>query len=192
MAWGHIFSVSNSMDDVQILQESISRPVAFALIVDRYQSAFLKKARYILRNEDEAEDAVQDTFVKIYANANKFAKQKGASFSSWAYKILLNTCYSRYKKLKRDGQMVAVINPDLLALAPSQDEAYFEDKLQIDFLVSLIATLPEKLKRSITLCFLKGWSCDEVAAVEGVSTGAVRTRIHRAKRLLTEKIYDQR
>ena len=93
MARGHIFLVSNLMDDVEILQESISQPTAFALIVDRYQSAFLKKAGYILRNDDEAEDAVQDTFVKIYANANKFVEREGASFSSWAYKILLNTCY---------------------------------------------------------------------------------------------------
>jgi RNA polymerase sigma-70 factor (ECF subfamily) len=117
------------MDDVKILQESINRPAAFALIVDRYQSAFLKKAGYILRNEDEAEDAVQDTFVKIYANANRFAAQEGASFSSWAYKILLNTCYSRYKKLKREGEFVTKMDQDLIALTPSKDEAYFEDKL---------------------------------------------------------------
>jgi len=180
------------MDDVKILRESISRPAVFADIVARYQLAFLKKAGYILRNDDEAEDAVQDTFVKIYANASKFIEQNGASFSSWAYKILLNTCFSRYQKLKREGELISVMDQGRLSLVPSRDEVYFEDKLQLDYMVSLIATLPERLKRVVTLCFIKGWSCAQIAAVEEVSPGAVRTRIHRAKRLLTEKTYDRK
>jgi RNA polymerase sigma-70 factor (ECF subfamily) len=178
---------TDSLTDVEILRQSLKNPVLFGVLIQRYQAPFLKRAAYIVHNADEAEDIVQDTFVKIYSHGHQFVEQEGASFSSWAYKILLNTCFSRYKKLKRERSTIAV-SDDILALAPSRDEVYFEDKVRVDYVLSLLATLPTMLRRVLTLHYLKGWSYAEVASAEGVSPGAIRTRVHRAKRLLESRL----
>lgn len=180
--------------DVEILRESLANPARFAALVERYQAAFLRKAAHILRNADEAEDAVQDTFVKIYVQARKFEEQPGASFNSWAYKILVNTCLTRYRKLQR--QRAASFNvdeADLGLLAPTNSPAGGEVgdwRGRLDYLVSLIPTLPAALRRAITGYGLEGRSYEEVAAAEGVSPGAVRTRVSRARELLAIKIKD--
>src|SRR3989338_1992934 len=90
-----------SRSDEEILALSVSKPDLFSIFVNRYQEAFLRKAGQIIRNNPEiVSDIVQDTFVKIYLNADKFQIQEGASFKSWGYKILINTCFTKYKKLK--------------------------------------------------------------------------------------------
>ncbi len=189
----------NTKSDVEILRESLANPASFAALVERYQGAFLRKAGHILRNADEAEDAVQDSFVKIYVGAKKFKEQPGASFSSWAYKILVNTCLTRYRKLRR--QHSAIFNLDereLEVLAPRSllDQRSLGEvggevgdwHTRLDYLVSLIPTLPAVLRRAITGYGLEGWSYEDLAAAEAISPGAARTRVSRARRLLSIKI----
>src|SRR5262245_59938532 len=84
--------------DAELLALSIEKPAYFEEIVARYQRAFVRKAVSILRDDNDAYDAVQETFVRIYTAARRFKPQEGASFSSWAYKILVNQCYTAYKK----------------------------------------------------------------------------------------------
>ena len=92
-----------NLPDEEILAISLVSPSVFEILVDRYQSAFLRKAGSIVKRKEEAEDATQETFVKIYLNAKKFKKEKaGDSFKNWAYKILVNCAISRYGKLKKE------------------------------------------------------------------------------------------
>ena len=91
----------NEIKDDEILAASLNKPALFKILVDRYQEAFIRKAVGILRNQEEAEDIVQETFVKIYLHGKKFKKIKGVEFKSWAYKILVNTAISRYRILSK-------------------------------------------------------------------------------------------
>jgi len=92
-----------NLPDEEVLAISLVSPSAFEILVDRYQSAFLRKAGGIVKKEEDAQDTVQETFVKIYLNAKKFKKEKaGDSFKNWAYKILVNCAISRYGKLKKE------------------------------------------------------------------------------------------
>src|SRR3989338_5353686 len=100
--------------DEEILAASRAKPYLFEILVDRYQEAFLRKASRILGYRPEVEDVVQETFTKIYVYSGNFAKQEGASFSSWAYKILMNTTFTHYQKLKRKGEMVANVDEEIL------------------------------------------------------------------------------
>src|SRR3989344_1239857 len=77
--------------DEELLAVSVAHPSLFALLVRKYEAAFLRKALSIVREQEEAEDIVQEAFTKIYLNAKKFAPQEGASFSSWGYQILIKT-----------------------------------------------------------------------------------------------------
>ena len=92
-----------NLPDEEILAISLISPSVFEILVDRYQSAFLRKAGSIVKRKEDTEDTVQETFVKIYLNAKKFKKEKtGDSFKNWAYKILINCAISRYGKLKKE------------------------------------------------------------------------------------------
>src|SRR5437867_814349 len=71
---------TKTFSDEEILARSVRNPSIFAALVDRYEAAFLRKARHIIGNREEVIDIVQDTFTKIYLNANKFKVQEGASF----------------------------------------------------------------------------------------------------------------
>src|SRR5580704_9150657 len=93
--------------DEEILALSAAHPSLFALIVRKYEEAFMRKARGIVRGDEAAEDVVQEAFTKIYLNAAKFQKQEGAQFSSWAYRILINTALTHYAKKKRERGQTA-------------------------------------------------------------------------------------
>src|SRR5580704_14628809 len=106
--------------DEEILALSAAHPSLFALIVRKYEEAFLRKARSIVREEEAAEDVVQEAFTKIYLNAAKFQKQEGAQFSSWAYRILINTALTHYAKLKRAGRLSVELDEEIWALIPDK------------------------------------------------------------------------
>ncbi|MEK7178535.1 MAG: sigma-70 family RNA polymerase sigma factor, partial [Patescibacteria group bacterium] len=105
--------MENNLKDEEILAASLEKPAFFKILVDRYQEAFLRKALSILRRQEEAEDIVQETFVKIYFNGKKFKKMEGIEFKSWAYKILVNTAISRYRQISKKWQMESTDPLDL-------------------------------------------------------------------------------
>jgi RNA polymerase sigma-70 factor (ECF subfamily) len=169
--------------DEEILALSVENPEIFGVLVDRYEHLFLKKGKSIFPGqEDEAEDAVQDTFVKIYLNADRFKVQEGGSFKAWAYKIFINTAFSRYKKTKREEQFLAKIEPEIAELVHSDDGEIQEKKMDADYLMSMISKLPNLLAKVLTLHIFEGKTAESIADMEGVSVGAIRARIHRAKK----------
>ncbi len=168
--------------DEELLILSVQEPRAFEYLVDRYQEPFLRKARHILGNRAEVEDIVQETFTKIYLNARRFKKQEGATFNSWGYKILINTTFSYYKKLKKkDGEM-AGFDDEIWALIPDT-KAETRQSLELTDVVSrVLLKMPEPLARVLALHFLDDMPQKEIADIEGISVAAVKTRIHRAKK----------
>ncbi len=176
------------LPDEEVLALSLTNPDAFSTIVDRYQEAFIRKAKSILVNEEDAFDAVQETFVRIYSAAKRFKTQEGASFKSWGYRILVNQCFTLYQKRKRHSDKAAVLSDEHFELLPDKQgiESY-EQKLNRDHILSLVSRLPVMLARIARLYFIEEKPQEEIAEIEGVSVGAVRARIHRAKKEL-EKI----
>src|SRR3989338_4308050 len=90
----------SDLKDEEILFASLEKPALFRVLMVRYEQAFLRKAKSIVYQEEDAEDVVQDAFTKIYFNAGKFKKRPGIEFKSWAYKILVNTAINKYHNLK--------------------------------------------------------------------------------------------
>ena len=149
------------------------------MLVDRYQGAFLRKASYILHSPDLAEDAVQDTFLKIYKYADTFTERKNASFSSWAYKILTNTCYSY--SVKKTSEASRIRNVEFADLDVSGGvEDVGGDSLSVAR--SLLSRLPVRLARLLELYFFEEKSYEEIAVIENISLSAVKSGLHRAKK----------
>lgn len=167
--------------DEDILAASFKYPYLFELLVERYEEAFIRKAKSIVRDEEVARDIVQDTFVKIYIYGKKFRPVEGAKFSSWAYKVLVNVCFNWYKKIKREHEFFSVLDEDMEAVIPHDDRADREQKLDRDYLESMFARLPETFARILRLYVIDSKDYKEIAMVEGVTEGAIKTRMHRAR-----------
>ncbi|OHB17957.1 MAG: hypothetical protein A2749_03015 [Parcubacteria group bacterium RIFCSPHIGHO2_01_FULL_45_26] len=170
------------LEDAELLIVSRTKPHMFGLLVDRYQEPFLRKARRILGDRPEVEDVVQETFTKIYVYSSNFAKQEGATFSSWAYKILMNTTFTQYQKLKRKGEMVASVEEEILALVPDNSYRALERDNFKDAVATVLSRMPEALARVLSLQFLEDKSQEEIAQELGTSVSAIKTRVHRAKK----------
>ncbi len=182
-------STLNNLKDEELLLLSQSEPDVFALLIDRYEMQFLRKAVSVLRNSDDAIDAVQDAFVKIYVAAKRFKRQEGASFSSWAYKILINHCFTLYQKNKKRRANTMLISEEMESVLRDHkgEEEIEKHYVMEEFLVRL-SKLPIKFRNVLERHFLFGISHKEIAKKEGISEGAVRVRIHRAKTMLRSVI----
>jgi RNA polymerase sigma-70 factor (ECF subfamily) len=170
-----------SKPDEDVLSASFKYPYLFELLVERYEDAFIRKAKAIVRHDEVARDVVQDTFVKIYLYGKKFKPVEGARFSSWAYKVLINTCFVWYKKMKREHEFFSVLDEEMEAILPHDDKDEKKQKLDRDYLESLFGRLPETFARVLRLYVIDEKDYKEIANAEGVSEGAIKTRMHRAR-----------
>lgn len=168
--------------DEEILALSLKHPHVFEVLISRYEDALLRKALTILRNREEAEDIVQDAFTKIYIHAAKFKIQEGASFKSWMYRILINTAFTRYQKIKREKDSRTLLDPEVFEALRDTKSRSFEKQEVSDYIFSVLSRIPEHLSRVLFLHIVEGRPQEEVAKIEGVSVGAIKTRVHRAKK----------
>jgi RNA polymerase sigma-70 factor (ECF subfamily) len=167
--------------DEELLTLSLKHPSLFALLVRKFEEPFMRKALSIVHDREEAQDIVQEAFTKIYLAAPKFKKQEGASFSSWGYRVLINTALTHYAKAKRKGQHTAELDEEIWALIPDKNLRQFEKKEFQDEVVSVLSRMSPLFARVLNAFFIEGKSQEEIAKLEGVSVGAIKTRVHRAK-----------
>ena len=171
------------LSDEDILRISLKNPEVFKTLLDRYQKLFLRKASSIILSKVDAEDIVQETFTKIYLNAGKFKKQEGASFKSWGYKILINTSLSHYARLKKTrGDLQRLEETIYRTIEDPETKDALAKKEMTDYIARIMTELPKSLSRVLHLHILEGVPQKEIADIENISTGAVKTRIYRAKK----------
>jgi RNA polymerase sigma-70 factor (ECF subfamily) len=168
------------LPDEAILARVQKEPWLFTAILERYQEAFLRKAKTIIHNEQDAEEVVQDGFTKIYMNAHKFEVRQGAKFSSWAYTILINTALTRYQKCVKEGKRTMLLDPEYMdMLGEMKGHSGFDHDR--DAVERVLARLPGHFARVLRLHYLEHWSHKDIAGETGETVGAVKARIHRAK-----------
>lgn len=178
----------NEIKDEEILAASLKKPALFKVLVDRYQETFVRKALGILRQQEEAEDIVQETFVKIYWNGKKFKKMEGVEFKSWAYKILVNTAISRYRKISKKWQTES-LDPLDLELASEKNLSTENIVLESEnrsVTAELISRLPKPLARLVSLYYIEDKSYKQIAERESLTIPALKMKLFRAKKILRD------
>lgn len=173
--------------DEQILQASLKNPDLFGMLVDRHQEAFFRAAYSIVRQKEEAEDILQEAFTSIYLHGGKFQKQEHASFKSWAYRIVINTAISHYRKLKRIYDRSAPLDPEIYEnlASPANLAQDSENKIFAD---ELLQELPADLRRIVEAHYLYGKPYKTIAAEEHLPLSTLKMRLFRAKKLLKQFI----
>ena len=173
----------DTLTDAEVLARSQKEPDLFAILVRRYEPALLRRARTVLKSPEDAEEAVQDAFTKAYLYADKYHPQEGASFSSWMYTILNRVAYTKYRAKSIERGRRAELLPEHYESLPDSRAEFLEDLSIRNEVLAGLAKLPETAARILRLQFIEGKSQEEIAASEDLSIPAVKTRIHRAKKL---------
>ena len=189
-----IMSFSNTelaqLSDAEVLARSEKEPELFAVLVHRYEAALLRRARRVLSSPEDAEEAVQDAFTKMYLYADKYHEQEGATFSSWAYTILNRVAYTKYKAKSVERGKRAELLPEHYESLPDARAEFLEDLSIRNEVITALAKLPETAAKILRLQFIEGKTQEEIAESEQLSIPAVKTRVHRAKKLF-KQAYDE-
>lgn len=180
----------DTLPDAEVLARSQEEPDLFAILVRRYEAALLRRARTILRSPEDAEEVVQDAFTKMYLYADRYHAQEGATFSSWAYTILNRVAYTKYVARRKEGGQRAELEPEHYESLPDAKAEFLEDLSVRNEVIAALAKLPDTAAKILRLQFIEGKTQEEIAQAEDLSIPAVKTRIHRAKKLF-KKAYDE-
>ena len=174
---------SGEMKDEDILRASQDEPAMFQMLVEKYQEPLLRAAMRVVRGREEAEDIVQEAFVKIYKNADKFQKLDGIEFKSWAYRVAINTAITHYRKLKRGEFLVE--DPAVFQEA-GEDLIHERFSLAADAKAAVAAALsqmPAHLGSVLKHYYLEDKSYKTIAVEEQISIPTLKMRLFRAKKL---------
>jgi len=158
---------------------------ALEQLVRRHQRYVLNLAYRVLGDYAEAEDVAQEAFVRAWRGLSGFRGQ--ARFTTWLYRIVHNLCLNRLPGLRRELLQVELLEEVLDDPAPSPPDL-FEARERVAFLHAELDRLPEKYRLVLTLRYLQGLSYAEIAAALDVPMGTVKTHLHRARRLLMERL----
>ena len=166
---------------------------AYALLVQRYKDELTNFAGRFLGDPDEAEDVVQETFVRVWRSRDSYTP--AARFSTWVYTIASNLAKTRLRRwsLRRfvrlgekhnDGQVFDL--PDESA-GPDDaaDDAFREERIQ-----QALKSLPVKFREVVVLRDIQQLSYEEIVAITGSGMGTVKSRINRARALLRDQLRD--
>lgn len=164
---------------------------AFGDLVTGYQRQATRLALYLLRDASEADEAVQDTFVKVFTHITSY--REDLPFEAWFTRILANTCRDR-QKARRRRERWEVIGFDrhpesgsMVESAQSTDltpeESILSDERRRE-LMKAIDTLPRQQRTVLLLCHVEGQSPREVGELTGLNESTVRVHLFRALRKL--------
>lgn len=177
------------LKDEEILFASLEKPALFRVIVSRYEKPFQRKAVSIVRQEEDAEDVVQDAFTKIYFHANKFKKRPGIEFKSWAYKILVNAAINKYHYLKK--RRTSEFSDELAYGETLESNENFALATEAKSVVeNALSRLPQQPQKLLASYYLRDKSYKDIAAEENMTVPALKMKLFRAKKLFKNALND--
>lgn len=158
---------------------------AFGELVRRYRDKAVRLAYSVLRDAEEALDASQDAFVRAYFGLGSF--RGGSSFSTWFYRIVLNTALDRRRRLRRRQEEPVAHLPSVPAggMDPS---GLASGRELADIVRDALGRLPAVQAAALTLREMEGLSYREIAQVMGCSVGTVMSRLHYARKRLRQEL----
>jgi len=167
---------------------------AFSELVNRYDRNIFRIAQHITHNEDDAQDVVQDAFLKAYRNLAQF--QGNSKFYTWLVRIAVNEALMKLRK-RRNEKTVSIdedvetddgsIPREVADWSPNPEQLYGQSELG-DILKKTIQGLPPGFRTVFVLRDVEGLSTEETAEMLGLSVPAVKSRLLRARLQLRERL----
>jgi RNA polymerase sigma-70 factor (ECF subfamily) len=142
-------------------------------------------ARWLLRNDQDAEDAVQEAYLRAY---KAFPRFRGGDGKGWFLTILRNVCYTALRKLRRHEAPEPFDEEIHLVADTAELREAFRKKADAESLHRALEKLPPEFREMIVLHDLEGLAYKEIAAVAGIPIGTVMSRLSRARERLRAEI----
>jgi RNA polymerase sigma-70 factor (ECF subfamily) len=173
-------------DDEVVARVLAGETALFEVLMRRYNQRVYRAARAILRNDLEAEDVMQDAYVRAFAHLAQFERR--ASFSTWLTRIAIHEALARARRAGRQESLDAGGEPPALHHDP--ERRMFDHEMKA-FLEAAIGGLALDYRTVFMLREVEGMSTAETAEALGVSEDVVKTRLHRARGLLRDALYER-
>lgn len=169
---------------------------AFNTLVQTYQSKIINLAYGMLSNQEDACDAAQEVFIRVYRGIFKFEQK--SSFSTWIYRITVNVCNDILRKRTRTAPTVSIYQDSdeehIIELpddkpTPSEHLEMTETQLLVK---NALNALSDEYRTVITLYDLEGLSYDEISSVLNCPIGTIKSRLNRARKMLRKILSEKR
>lgn len=178
------------LTDEDLANRSVSDTKYFGELIGRYETNLL---RYVKRRshatKEDAEDIVQNSFIKMYRNINDF--DSSLKFSSWAYRITHNELIDWYRKQKSRPQLIFSEKDEDIFASIAGDMNIEKSAIQAETkkeIESIIETLDTKYQEVVSLRFFEEKSYEEIADILQIPPGTVAIRLSRAKKILQDRL----
>jgi RNA polymerase sigma-70 factor (ECF subfamily) len=163
----------------------------YALLVNRHKDKAFTLAVRLVGDRREAEEVVQDGFMRAYRNLEQF--RGDAKFSTWFYRIVYNLCMTKVSRRRWQPEIVDVHRGEMSDnVFVDKDEIGFDERLENEELNQIVVDevnlLPEKYRTPITLFYLQEMSYEEMTEVMNLPLGTVKTNLFRGRNLLRERV----
>lgn len=179
-------------DDEELIERFQNGDVyAFDLIVQRYKEPLINFIYYYLGNRLDAEDVVQETFIRLYKKKDMY--RKIAKFSTWIYTIASNLAKTELRKRKRRRTLsLSKIGYDDKDFEIPDEElkpdSIVENEMKFDFIKKEIDKLPDRFKEVVVLRDMEQLSYEEISDILHIPIGTVKSRVNRGRKRLQSNL----
>ena len=160
---------------------------AFSTLVKRHTQKFFNLAFRSLHNEADAQDVVQNCFLKLWQKPHMWSGNKNTKFTTWFYRVILNACEDLRRKNKRNTHQDIDTFAEIYGEEASQENGMVVSEDQI-VLEKAISSLPERQKEALNLVVYEELKQKDAAEVLGVGIKALESLLSRAKKTLKETL----
>ncbi|MBU0475444.1 MAG: sigma-70 family RNA polymerase sigma factor [Bacteroidetes bacterium] len=158
----------------------------FALLIDIYKDRAFTLLKKMLKNEMDAEEALQDSFLKVFNSLSDFRAE--SKFSTWFYRVVYNTALTIISSKKRKIIMEMSSVDDHYDLG-DDDKIYSETENYHEYIFKLVDKLPVRNALVIILFYIDGLSLNEISKVLGISLVNTKVLLHRSRNALRDLVF---
>jgi RNA polymerase sigma-70 factor, ECF subfamily len=189
ISFWYYFIILDEPTDLELIERCLNHEeAAWELIIQRYKRKVFGIAYKFTGRFEEAEDLTQEVFLKVYKALHSYKKEQ--DFSWWLVSISRNACIDYYRSVKRERKLMATEVKDLkeFRFTGISPQGNLEAAERSKKLRQSLAELPDDLRTVLILRDLKGLSYKEIADQLSLAEGTVKSRIHRGRTELADKI----
>lgn len=177
--------LTNCPDDQLMALIASGHKEAFATLMKRHMQTVYSMVCRMQFNGVDVDDITQETWIRVWKNANHFDPGKKSKVTTWMYQIAMNLCIDQKRKISADS--IDMI-PEIADESALTQEEMVDKKRQKQLVNKAIATLPERQRAALVLCFYQGVSQSDAASILGTSVKALESLLIRAKRSLRSQL----